>query len=183
MNLHEVALPGLSQMPIELVGEWEGGGALGNRNWWGVANCEQPILALGLIECEGCFDWVKSPKPASNSLPVRVYLGPYDDDYRDMQVALGFGSSGSEGPRSRTTLPNSKYRPVVPSRELRTGRFALICTVEGEPALNLWAMFLVQSDIRGARNSLWRVRRAIAEHFAAPWDRVLTYGRSGRIAP
>jgi hypothetical protein len=178
INFNPISLPGLVPVPAVVSGDWMAHPTKGYRDWRGQVTSERPVVGLALLARGESVDWVKSPRQMVGGVEVRLMLGPYDSHFRDVQVSVGIGYSGTG---SRMTVPSAEYRPAIETGPCKAGQFTLVSRVEGDQRLEFWILLVAKSDIRGSRNGLWRVRDNVVAGIGAPWNRVLTYGRTGIV--
>jgi hypothetical protein len=150
-----------------------------SREWRGVALAREPLVAIAFLACGNMVEWYKSERGSAEKLEVRLALFPYGSDGLDVQVNFSVGHGGG---RWRSIVASRECLPVIPDRrEMRTGIIERFAEVAGTPRMNLAILFIARRDVRSARNGLWRVGKELAHSIPEPFQRVLTYGRSGRI--
>lgn len=97
----------------------------------------------------------------------------------DVQVSFSLASGDR---RCRSIVASPDYVPaIVAPRTFKTGVIHSFATVEGDPTIHLFALFLARSDTRSLRNGLWRVRDHLAGSLPAAFCGMLTYGRTGAL--
>lgn len=164
----------LKQITVTVDGTWHT--AALRRDWCGRAQAAEPIVALTL---NGFGEWAKSDRPLTDgSLTVRLLLGPYDKERRDVLVNFSVGGGYS---LSRTIV-EPDYRPSIENFAVfRTGQLDSFATIEGSRTVSLFALFVCRADVRIGRNGLWNLRPKHRELVSEPWRSALSYGRSGKL--
>jgi hypothetical protein len=177
MNLAGINFPCLAPVAVTLEGGWA---PPPRRDWQGVAAASEPLVAVAFMSCGAVVEWYKSERGSAETLEVRFVLFPYEADGRDVQVNFSVGRGGG---RWRSVLASSKVVPVLPDqRELQAGVVERFAEVTGEPRIELSLLLIARRDVRSARNGLWRVRKVLADLIPEPFRRMLSYGRTGRLA-
>lgn len=164
----------LRRVDVSVSGEWRAGAT---RDWLGQARGPEPIVAISFAVKGGRVSWCKSGRATPEGQPVRLLLGHYDSAMRDVQVNFSVGDGGVV---SRTVVDSPTYRPsIFPPMTITTARFTPFTTVEGASPVQLFALFLVGSDVKVGRNRLWHLRPKLAESVPTDFRKLLTYGRTG----
>jgi hypothetical protein len=177
MNLGGISFHCLTPLAVTLEGGWS---APPGRDWCGVATASEPLVAVAFLDCGAVVEWCKSERGSAESLEVRFALLPYDAQGLDVQVNYAVGRGGR---RRRSVLESFDGVSVVRDRrELRTGVIERFAEVTGEPRVELSMLFIARRDVRSARNGLWCLRNERADVTPEPFRRILTYGRTGRVA-
>jgi hypothetical protein len=177
MDFTGVCFHSLTSLPVTLEGGWL---PPPWREWRGVAAAGEPLVAVAFLDSGAVVEWCKSERRSAENLAVRFLLLPYDADGRDVQVNFSVGDGGCRG---RSLLVSSDWVPEIPDRrELRAGVLERLVEVTAEPRVELALLLIARRDVRSARNGLWRVRNQLADLIPEPFRRLLTYGRTGRLA-
>jgi hypothetical protein len=170
MDLEGIAFEGLETLPIYLNGSWAYGA---KRDWRGAARSTVPLVGMSFMQSPRHCEWCKSKKDEA-SPEVRLALFPYDDVGMDVQVWFW-------GLRWRSLVPSASYRPVFSDLQvLQAARIFRFATIDGDPPVNLFVLFLARSDVESSRKGLWRVRKRLESGLNEPFRRWLTYGRTGK---
>jgi hypothetical protein len=176
MIVEETKLGRLTPLLISVQGQWCPGP---NRQWRRWANSAEPFVAITYLSTPAECIWSKSARGES-PIEVRLMLGPYDEQGRDVQVYFSVGGGYR---RSRSLVSSPSYRPdIVSNGEFRCGVIQKFTQIEGEPGIELLILFLARQDVRSARCGLWKLRRELAESITNDSiRRMMTYGRTGRF--
>lgn len=157
------------------------------------------MAAIAFLRCERYVEWVRSVRSRPRKTPfssssddfswalarrleeceigIRLALAPYDEAGLDVQVNVFIGGGIR---RWRCTVPTAAYLPDMPPATLiETGTVALLATIEGDPKIDLLALFLAQRDTMGARNRIWHLRQCFRDGLPPQLQEALTYGRTG----
>ena len=169
----DTPIRGLKQMALSVLGDWKSTSA---GDWTGAISCDEPVVGVAMLEVGTKVEWVLSERDAKE---VRLWLVPYDGTGIDVQVGFSVGK-GSR--RWRTMLPSPFYRPEIIAPWLaETGRVIEFCQIPGSPVIWLKALFLAKSDVQVGRNGVWHLRRELAGSLSSPFEKMLTWGRTGVI--
>lgn len=146
------------------------------RDWQGVIQASEAVVGLSFISIGSHTEWSKSDRGSAEGLEARVMLGNYDRLGLDVQVNF---SIGHNGPRWRTLVDSATYLPrlLIP-KTFQTGGLIDFAKVEGNPLVELKAIFLARQDVKVGRNGLWHLRKELVEFFPESLRKILTYGRS-----
>jgi hypothetical protein len=173
MDLEGTEFKGLQRLPVQLTGSWSD---YTLRDWRGTAISTVPLVGMSFLQSPRHCEWCNSERDEA-SPEVRLTLFPYDDVGVDVQAGFTVGHGGR---RWRTLVPSRSYRPELPaSQVLQTARIFRFATVDGDPPIRLFVLFLARSDVESSRSTLWRVREQLASGFDEPFRRWLQYGRTG----
>src|SRR3954470_15886364 len=96
--IDSLAIPQANDAKAHLAGSWT---RPRYWDWRGRISFEKPIVAMSMMRVGSHLAWARSEKQPRTELVVRVLLGWYDADARDVQVSF---SIGQNGPRLRTML-------------------------------------------------------------------------------
>ena len=127
----------------------------------------------------GRVSWCKSERGTPGGQSVRLLLGHYDAGGRDIQVAFEIGEGQA---RSRTLVASPEYRPTIGTSSISTGALVPFCTITGDPAIHLQALFLAAADVEVARDGIWHLRPRLVASVPESFRELLTHGRSGELA-
>lgn len=175
LGLDAIRLKSFQSVPVHLEGHWEENPW--RHDWKGIATSPVPMVALSFLEFSNQWIWCKSEKRNGN-LELRLALFPYDQQRLD--VGVNFSVRNNGGCRMRSIMPSSSYRPELPdTRLLETAQLYEFATVEGNPAIKLFMLFLARTDVKGLRKGLWRVRSPLLSSVQEPLRTCLDYGRTG----
>jgi hypothetical protein len=173
MDVEGTVFKGLQTLPVQLNGSWSDHV---HCDWKGAAMSTAPLVGMSFLQSPQHCEWCKSERGEA-SPEVRLALFPYDDAGLDVQVNFSVGHGGR---RWRTLVPSRLYRPELPaSRELQTARIFRFATVEGDPPISLFVVFLARDDVESSRSALWRVRERPESGLNEPFRHWLTHGRTG----
>jgi hypothetical protein len=177
MNLAGITFPCLMSVAVTLKG---GSSSLPYYVWRGVMSAKEPLVAVAIMECGTTVEWCKSERGSAENLEVRLALLPFCSEGPDVQINFSVGRGGG---RWRSVLSSPDAMAAIPDhRELRAGVIERFAEVTGEPSVKLSLLLIARQDVRSARNGLWRVREPLTGSIPEPFRRLLTYGRSGRLA-
>ena len=155
--------------------------ALGARfpgKWRGVATAGEPLVAIAFLQCGNVVQWYRSERGSAEKLELKFALLPYDAAGLDVQVNFSVGQGGGTW---RSIVATHECVPVISDRrEMQTGIIERFAEILGNPPVELSVLLIAREDVRSARNGLWRVRNQSANSILEPFQRILTYGRSGR---
>lgn len=165
-------VPGTKELPVTLTGQMTG-----RRRWSGRAAAQEPIVGMSIVVAGPKCHWVKSGQ-REPELPIDVQLPAYDEGDRDVQVAAGVGGNFVY---SRCVLVGREQPLCVEPHPGRTGGPILLAVVEGDPRIELHALFIALSDVKFGRNRLWHLRPELAANIEEPLRSVLTRGRTGEL--
>jgi len=158
----EAVLPGLSRIQVSISGAWL---PLPKRDWKGHAACSEPFVGVAILESPASAEWCISVRDDSE---VRLAIFPYDQDGLDVEVTFSLGQGGR---RWRTWVCSPTYFPVIRSSlVIETGRVVTFCTVEGEPQIELKALFVARRDVKSRRNGVWHIRPELADSLPLPFQ-------------
>lgn len=167
----------LRQMEVSISGEWQPGAS---RDWHGQANAIEPLVAISFILRGALVSWCKSERANPAGQPVHLRLGHYDSGMRDVQVSFSIGDGQV---RSRTLVESPNYRPTIQNEmTIHTASFVPFTNVEGSYDVHVSTLFLAGSDVQVGRNGLWYLRPNLAESVPPKFRKILTRGRTGKMA-
>jgi hypothetical protein len=122
-------------------------------------------------------EWIRSEKASHPEMEIRLLLGRYDADGRDVQANFGIGENSVRG---RTTLDTANTLPkAFESGEVRVGRCFQFCPPFGTPEILLYGLILLRRQAVGARTGIWHLKPEFSSYLQEPWKRVFTHGRAG----
>lgn len=172
----EVIIPDSAQPPAVIEGAWT---RRSDWNWMGKVSTTAPIVAVTFAKVGPWVYWARSEKGPLVRLKVRLHLGRYDREGRDVNAAF----SMEEGcARARTMLPVADFLPeVAAERTIAVGRFFSFCNPFGEPPVELSALLLFREHVVGGRNGLWQIKPHLRADLPPCLTGVLTHGRSGKF--
>jgi hypothetical protein len=125
--------------------------------------------------------WSKSGHTNSNPIPIRVLLGPYDKQFKDVGVSYGIGDRDGSV-RSRTEVPSASYYPEFNLGKVKIGEPQVLGYVKGDHEIVLGCLLIPRSLVNSRRNGLWAVRKDLMGTFPSIWQCILTRGRTGQFA-
>jgi hypothetical protein len=163
----------LTAMGVTIKGDW-----LKTKfsDWRGIAAADSLLVAVSFLHHPQGIMWCKSERGRPEGQEVRLLLGWFDKIGLDVQVNFGVGASR----RSRTRLPNVSYRPGIANElEFVTGQPSCFATVQGDPNIDCWVLFLARQDVSVGRKGLWHIKRERRQGVKEPLRSVLSYGRTG----
>ena len=169
----DIQIPNTTNSIAELVGAWE---RKRNWDWNGVITAKSPIAAVSFLRVRNRIEWARSQKELTAKLDVRLLLGIYDSDPRD--VSVGF-SIGVNGPRWRTLLGDPNEPPEISKINITIGKPFVFCKSFGTPAIELFGLVILREQVVGARNGLWHIKGEFANVLPSEWFSILTNGRVG----
>jgi len=165
-------IPGTKELPVALTGQMTG-----QRRWSGTAVAEEPIVGMTSLVAGPKCNWVKAAERESE-LSISLQLTSYDVGHRDVQVA---GGVGGDFVYSRCLLATREQTFCVEPSPCRTGGPTILAVIEGDPRIEIHALFIARSDVKFGRNRLWHLRPALAEAVEEPLRSALTRGRTGEL--
>ena len=146
-------------------------------DWNGKVSADKPIVALSFMRVGSVVEWARSEKGPKTELKVRLFLGHFDSQGRDVQASF---SIGENGPRTRTLLSTLDSPPQTPKTfSTPLGRVFSFCKPFGEPQVELFGLVLLREQVTGARNGLWHLKARYCEPLTEPFASAFSYGRSG----
>jgi hypothetical protein len=145
-------------------------------DWNGTITANEPIVAISFLRVGNRVEWARSKKDLTTKLDVRLFLGIFDSDPRD--VSVGF-SIGLNGPRWRTLLDDSNQPPEISQRNIAVGKPFVFCKPFGNPAIELFGLIILRDHVTGARNGVWHIKRIYRESLPKEWLHILAFGRAG----
>lgn len=163
-------IPGAKELQVALTGRMRG-----HRAWSGRAVASEPIVGMAVLVAGSKGSWVKSAQ-RELELPMDLQLSSYDEGNRDVQVVAGVGG---DFVYSRCLLAAKEQALRVEPGTCRTGGPTLLAVVEGDPRIEIHALFLARADVKFGRNRLWHLRPTLAEAVEEPLRSALTHGRTG----
>lgn len=167
----------LSHLAVTVDGDWS---PLSKRDWRGRANADEALVAVAFLCVDGHVAWAKSDRQSIDGLAVRLGLYHYDSTGRDVQIAFSIGRGDR---RSRSNVLSPNYMPdVIAPRQFQTGVIQPFAALDGDPMIQLFALFLARSNVRSLRNGLWRVRNDLTNSLPDAFRDMLTYGRTGTLS-
>ncbi|HEX7860250.1 MAG TPA: hypothetical protein VF773_08000 [Verrucomicrobiae bacterium] len=149
-------------------------------DWHGKVSATAPIVGVSFLKVGSLVQWARSEKGPNLTLGVRLHLGRYDLEGRDVQVSFSIGSGQ---PYTRTLLATADFLPRIPAeRTIPVGHIFSICEPFGEPKVELFGIVIFKDQVIGVRNGLWHLKAQFAASLPEPLARALTYGRSGEFS-
>jgi hypothetical protein len=176
MTLFDTKLNFTKKISVRITGSWQEGT---RRQWQGLAVSSEPVVVLNLSRACNKIEWSKSERGNPEGQEVRLILSPYDKDKNDVQVRFIVGWGVAE--YSCITLSDTYLPEILFNKEITTGEIVKMFLVEGNKTIEFYALFLAASDVEVGRNGLWHVRKKYQKLLPRPFDKILTYGRSGKI--
>ena len=148
-------------------------------DWIGTIKCEEPIVALSLMQVGTRLDWVRSEKGPKNVLEARLLLAFDTPNKSNVCACFGIGEASL---RRWTLLSNPNEPPKPPkSYSVPIGRVFPFCEAFGMPAIQLFGLVLLRSRAVGARAGLWHLKPEYRVGLTESWADILSCGRSGFI--
>ena len=176
MDLRNTYFVGLTSIDVTVEGKWSEKPS--SRDWKGIVIADEPIVAISFIKSSGICQWVKSERDKQPP-DIRCVLFPYDDNGLDIQVNFGVGKSNRI---CRTLVPTASYRPSIPDKKVfKTACIHHFATIDGNPFIELFILFIAKADITSSRNTLWRIRESLVQSIPEPWGQWLTHSRTGQF--
>ncbi len=167
-------LASLTQVDIVIRGAWH---PQGDRYWRGTATASEPCVAVPFLRVGYHVEWCQPERTNESSLDLHLALFPYNESDLDIQVNFSIGQGGR---RWTTILPSSIYRPAIPdSFKVLAGEVFHFTTVEGNPHVELFGLFIAHRDVEWVRKKIWHLRPQFRDALKEPLKQVLTYGRTG----
>jgi hypothetical protein len=137
----------------------------------------EPIVAVSIMRIGNRVEWARSGKGSTTKLDVRLLLGMYDSNPKDVQVTFFIGGNG---PRWRTLLDDPEQPPeIFIHKKIAIGTPFAFCKPFGNPAIELFGLILLREQVIGARNGLWHVKKVYRDSLPDGRLQILTFGRSG----
>jgi len=177
-KLFDPEIGNLTKTRVELSGQWVNKAS--RRDWRGVAEADLPFVAV-LFVTEGRYlFWRKDDKrgeSGDSSRAIRLTLWSLDDGTMDCGYRIGRGVirlTGKE--KSSSYLPDLKERWTV-----LTGEPFGFVSIEIEPPINLYGLFIVKRDINTLRKGLWHLKSSLLIGISEPWKTMVGNGRQGEI--
>jgi hypothetical protein len=168
----QARIPGTKELQVTLTGEMRG-----HRSWSGRAVADEPIVGMSILVAGPKGSWVKSAH-REPELRMDLQLSSYDEGHRDVQIVAGVGG---DSVYSRCLLAAKEQALRVEPGSCRTGGPTLLAVVEGDPRIEIYALFIARADVKFGRNRLWHLRPTLAEAVQEPLRSALTRGRSGEL--
>jgi len=163
-----------AKVEMTVAGEWL---PAPKRDWRGVIQSAETVVAIAFLRVGGHTAWCKSDRGSLHGLEVSVMLDRYDNFGLDVSASF---SIGNNGPRWRTLVESANYFPkIIAPKTFLTGQLIDFAKVEGNPRIDLNALFIARKDVRVGRNGLWHLRKELVEFFPESFRKILAYGRSG----
>ena len=174
-TIFEIQIPNPNNSFAKLDGKWE---RKRNWDWNGTIGANEPIVAISFLRVGNRIEWARSQKQLTPKLDIRLLLGIFDSDPKD--VSVGF-SIGENGPRWRTLLDNPNQPPEIPQQTIAIGKPFTFCEPFGSPAIELFGLVILREQAVCARNGLWHIKKEYKNILSDDCFYILSYGRAGRF--
>jgi hypothetical protein len=170
-----VKLTSVTQIDILIRGAWD---PQEIRYWRGTATASEPCVAVAFLRDGYHVEWCQSERTNESNLDLDLALFPYHKS-EDLDIQVNF-SIGQGRRRWRSILPSPVYRPTIrDSFKVLAGEVFQFTTVEGNPRVELFGLFIVQRDVEWVRRKIWHLQPRLRDAIQEPLKQVLTYGRAG----
>jgi len=172
----DIQIPNSPNFFAEIEGTWE------KKTYWdwnGTITAKEPIVAISIMRVGNHVEWARSQKTQTTKLDIRLLLGTYDSNAKDV---LAMFSIGNNGPRLRTLLDDPNQPPeILTSSNVPIGKPFIFSKPFGNPELELFGLIILREQVVSARNGLWHIKEAYKELLPAEWFHILAYGRAGQF--
>ncbi len=178
-ELFSTKIGNLAKTPVELSGQWVNKAS--RRDWRGVAEAGLPFVAVLFVKEGRYLFWEKDEKrgeSGDHSREIRLIFRSNNDGTMDCCYRIGQGVINLESrEKSSSYLPNLKKRCTV-----LTGEPFRFVSIEVEPPIDLYSLFIVKGDINTLRKGLWHLKSNLLIGTSELWKMMLGYGRNGLLA-
>lgn len=174
-TVFEIQIQNSKDSSAKIEGKWE---KKRNWDWNGKIIANESIVAVSFLRVGNRIEWARSEKQSTPELDIRLLLGIFDADPKDVQVVF---SIGTNGPRWRTFLENPDRPPEIPDQTVVIGKPFSFCKSFGTPAIELFGLVILREQAVCARNGHWHIKKEYKEFLPEDCFHILSHGRTGRL--
>jgi hypothetical protein len=160
---------------VSVSGEW-----INNKTpkWKGAALSESPMVSVSFLEIDNEINWVKSERSSMNIHEIEINIFNYDNIGLDIQYNYFFNHGFNY---YRSQIKSKNYLPYIFTGDIEAGTIYLFSSLEGEPKLNLFILYIPSEITKISRNGIWHIKDNYKDTIDEKFINIFQNGRKGKM--